>query len=142
MSAKIRASHILVSTDSRKKDVALTEIEALHKKITDGADFGEVARDASDCPSGSRGGDLGQFGRGAMVPEFEEAAFDLEVNAMSGVVETDFERRLTALGRGRIDLGNHDPADAVGERMIATAPASVDASADDDGSNRVHGSPV
>ncbi|MDP4796722.1 MAG: peptidyl-prolyl cis-trans isomerase [Rhodospirillales bacterium] len=90
MSAKIRASHILVSTDSRKKDVALTEIEALHKKITDGADFGEVASEASDCPSGSRGGDLGQFGRGMMVPEFEEAAFGLDVNAMSGVVETDF----------------------------------------------------
>ncbi len=90
MSNKIRASHILVSTDSRSKEDALAEIEAAHKAITDGADFADIARDKSDCPSGSRGGDLGSFGKGMMVPEFETAAFALEVDAMSGPVETDF----------------------------------------------------
>ena len=90
MSTQIRASHILVSTDQRKKDEALSEIEALHKKIADGADFADVAREASDCPSGSSGGGLGKFGRGAMVPEFEEAAFALDVNGLSGAVETNF----------------------------------------------------
>ncbi|MEX0695031.1 MAG: peptidylprolyl isomerase [Rhodospirillales bacterium] len=90
MANEIRASHILVSTDAREKDDALATTEALHKKITDGAEFADVAREASDCPSGSRGGDLGHFGRGAMVPEFEEAAFALDVNALSGVVETNF----------------------------------------------------
>jgi len=90
MSNEIRASHILVSTDTRKKDQALSETESLQKKIADGADFGDVARENSDCPSGSRGGDLGHFGRGAMVPEFEEAAFALDVNEVSGIVETDF----------------------------------------------------
>jgi parvulin-like peptidyl-prolyl isomerase len=90
MSDQIRASHILVSTDTRSKEDAKAETEALHKKITDGADFADVAREASDCPSGRSGGDLGHFGRGVMVPEFEEAAFDLEVDKLSGVVETDF----------------------------------------------------
>jgi parvulin-like peptidyl-prolyl isomerase len=90
MSDQIRASHILVSTDSRSKDDAKAEIEALHKKISDGAAFADIARETSDCPSGSSGGDLGQFGRGMMVPEFEQAAFDLDVDSLSGPVETDF----------------------------------------------------
>lgn len=90
MSDQIRASHILVSTDARSKDDAKAEIEALQKKISDGAEFADIARDASDCPSGSSGGDLGQFGRGMMVPEFEQAAFGLDVDSLSGPVETDF----------------------------------------------------
>ncbi len=90
MSDQIRASHILVSTDAHSKDDAKAEIEALHKKISEGADFAELAREASDCPSGKSGGDLGHFGRGSMVPEFEQAAFGLEVDALSDPVETDF----------------------------------------------------
>lgn len=90
MSNQIRASHILVSTDTRSKDDAKADTEVLLKKISDGADFADIAREASDCPSGKSGGDLGQFGRGVMVPEFEQAAFDLEVGALSGLVETDF----------------------------------------------------
>ena len=77
MSSQIRASHILISTDSKSKEDALAAVEAAHKEI-------------SDCPSGSGGGDLGSFGKGAMVPEFETAAFDLNVDAMSGPVETSF----------------------------------------------------
>ena len=90
MTSQIRASHILVSTDSRSKEEALAEIEAAHKAITEGADFADVAKDKSDCPSGSAGGDLGSFGKGMMVPEFETAAFALDVDAMSGPVETNF----------------------------------------------------
>ena len=88
MSSQIRASHILVSTDSKSKEDALAAIEAAHKEISDGKAFADVARDISDCPSGSGG--LGSFGKGAMVPEFETAAFDLNVDAMSGPVETSF----------------------------------------------------
>lgn len=90
MSDQIRASHILVSTDARSKDDAKAETEALHQKITGGTDFADIARETSDCPSGRSGGDLGHFGRGMMVPEFEKAAFDLEVGALSGLVETSF----------------------------------------------------
>lgn len=90
MPDQIRASHILVSTDTRSKEDAKAETEALHKKISAGADFADAAREVSDCPSGSGGGDLGHFGRGMMVPEFEQAAFDLEVGGLSDIVETDF----------------------------------------------------
>ena len=89
MSATIEASHILCSTSS-DAEAALEQINALAKQIADGADFGDLAREHSDCPSGRSGGALGSFGRGAMVPEFEEAAFALEVGETSGVVETDF----------------------------------------------------
>ncbi len=90
MSAQIRASHILVSTQGRDDETAKTEIEAARTRIEEGTDFAEVAADISDCPSGRQGGDLGMFGRGMMVPEFETAAFDLEVGSLSSVVETDF----------------------------------------------------
>lgn len=97
MTDQVRASHILLmyegsarSTASRSKDEALTEIEALKTQIDDGGDFGALAREHSDCPSGAQGGDLGPFGRGMMVPAFEETAFGLDVGATSGIVETDF----------------------------------------------------
>lgn len=90
MAEQIRASHILVSTDGKDKETARKEIDAIHAEIAGGADFAEIAKDKSDCPSGSGGGDLGSFGRGMMVPEFEQAAFALEPGALSDVVETDF----------------------------------------------------
>jgi len=97
MSGQVGASHILLmyagssrSTATRTKEEALTQIEAMLAEIKDGADFGEIAKANSDCPSGSEGGDLGMFGRGQMVPEFDEATFSMEVGDTSGVVETDF----------------------------------------------------
>jgi len=90
MPDQVRAAHILRSSDGRGKEAALKEIEDLKAQLDDGADFADLARANSDCPSGSQGGDLGFFGRGAMVPEFETAAFDLEVGEVSGPVETDF----------------------------------------------------
>lgn len=97
MASKIRASHILLmykgsmrSTATRSKDEALTSITALLKDIQGGSDFAEAARQNSDCPSGSDGGDLGFFGPGAMVPAFDTAAFALEPGQLSGVVETPF----------------------------------------------------
>ncbi|XKE90528.1 peptidylprolyl isomerase [Thalassospira australica] len=97
MSEQVRASHILLmyagsarSSATRTKEEALTEINALKEQIANGADFGEVAKANSDCPSGQQGGDLGFFGRGMMVPEFDAAAFNMEVGTTSDVVETDF----------------------------------------------------
>ena len=52
--------------------------------------FFDLAKEHSDCPSGNEGGDLGHFGKGMMVPEFEESAFSMEVGETSGVVETSF----------------------------------------------------
>lgn len=90
MSDEIQASHILLGVEGRSKEEALTQITELKEQIDGGADFAELAREHSDCPSGRSGGDLGPFGRGVMVPTFDEAAFNLEDGEISGPVETDF----------------------------------------------------
>jgi len=94
---QIQASHILIKTDvadandpNAVKATAKAEAEQLLAQLKDGADFAELAKTHSDCPSASRGGDLGLFGRGQMVPPFEQAAFALQPGEMSGVVETQF----------------------------------------------------
>ena len=90
----VQASHILVKVekgaDDATKAAARQKIDELRQKIVDGADFAEVAKENSDCPSGRRGGDLGSFGRGQMVKPFEEAAFTQPVGELGPVVETDF----------------------------------------------------
>jgi peptidyl-prolyl cis-trans isomerase C len=97
MAESVRASHILLmyqgssrSSNSRSKDQAAKEIEGLKQQIAAGADFASLAGQHSDCPSKAKGGDLGSFGKGQMVKEFEETAFALPVGGTSGVVETQF----------------------------------------------------
>ena len=97
MTEQVRASHILLmyagsmrSNNDRSKEDALQLIEELKSAVEEGEDFSELAKTHSDCPSGTESGDLGSFGRGQMVPEFEESAFSMEVGDTSGVVETDF----------------------------------------------------
>jgi peptidyl-prolyl cis-trans isomerase C len=94
---QVRASHILLmyagsmrSSNDRSKAEALSGIEGFVTSLNDGGDFAALAVENSDCPSGRSGGDLGPFGRGQMVPEFEEAAFNMEIGEVSGVIETDF----------------------------------------------------
>ena len=80
-------------TDGRSglsREDALAQIETIKSEISGGASFADQATEHSDCPSSSKGGDLGSFGPGAMVPEFDTAAFELEVGEISDVVETDF----------------------------------------------------
>lgn len=97
MASQIRASHILLmykgsmrSTATRSKDEAQAQIAQLHQQLAAGADFAQLAAQHSDCPSGQGGGDLGSFGQGMMVPEFDRAAFALNVGELSDVVETPF----------------------------------------------------
>lgn len=98
MTDQIRAAHILIShaeSDSASgssltRDDAQKQIETLKARIAKGEDFAEIAKDNSDCPSSRAGGDLGFFRKGAMVPEFEAAAFQLGVGETSDVVETAF----------------------------------------------------
>ena len=97
MSEAMRASHILLmyhgserSTASRSKDDARQQIDQLKAKVDTGADFGALAAEHSDCPSGKTGGDLGNFGPGQMVKAFEDATIALSVGGTSGVVETGF----------------------------------------------------
>ncbi len=80
---QIWARHILVTTE----DEAKTVIERLNK----GEDFGKIAAELSKDPgSGAKGGDLGWFGKGAMVPPFEEAAYALKAGEISAPVQSDF----------------------------------------------------
>ncbi len=82
MTNEVRASHILVKTEE--------EANKLYDEINSGKDFAAVAEEVSLCPSGSRGGDLGYFGRGMMVKPFEDAAFELEPGVVSKPVQTQF----------------------------------------------------
>jgi foldase protein PrsA len=80
---QVQASHILVQTPE--------EAEAILKQLESGADFAQLAKEKSQDPgSKEQGGDLGFFPRGQMAPEFEEAAFNLEVGKTSGIVQTQF----------------------------------------------------
>jgi peptidyl-prolyl cis-trans isomerase C len=91
---QIEARHILVSTEGIEGEEAMQEAreraEDIKQELEEGADFAELAQERSDGPSASRGGSLGTFGRGQMVPPFEEEAFSLEVGEISEVVKTQF----------------------------------------------------
>jgi len=78
----ISAQHILVEHQH--------EAEDLLKKIGEGTSFNDLASKFSKCPSGKEGGSLGEFGKGQMVKPFEDAAFALDVDQVSGPVQTQF----------------------------------------------------
>lgn len=78
----VRASHILVDTEEKAHEIL--------EDITDGLKFEDAAEQFSSCPSKQAGGDLGQFGRGQMVPEFEEAVFAMQKGEISEPVKTQF----------------------------------------------------
>ena len=79
---KARARHILVSTEEKCND--------LKTPIEGGADFAALAKEHSSCPSGKQGGDLGEFGPGQMVPEFDTVVFNGELGKVHGPVKTQF----------------------------------------------------
>jgi len=93
-SESVRASHILIgvdakaTSDDRKK--AQEKARTVQRALAGGADFAEQAKKFSTCPSSQQGGDLGYFGKGQMVPAFEQAAFNLKPGETSDIVETQF----------------------------------------------------
>ncbi len=97
--AQVRASHILCSIlDEQRQPKSEEEQKAAFEKCEKikqdlakpDVDFAEVAKDHSDCPSSSNGGDLNFFAKDRMVPEFSEAAFNMEVGEVSDIVKTQF----------------------------------------------------
>lgn len=76
------ARHILVESEE--------QCQALKERIEAGEDFADIAREFSTCPSKAQGGDLGQFGPGMMVKEFDEVVFSADVNSLQGPVKTQF----------------------------------------------------
>ena len=80
--AKATARHILVSDEQACLD--------LKEQILSGLDFAQAALEHSDCPSGQQGGELGEFGPGQMVKEFDEVVFSADLNEVQGPVKTQF----------------------------------------------------
>ncbi|MEV0257828.1 peptidylprolyl isomerase [Streptomyces sp. NPDC050732] len=84
--ARATARHILVATEA--------EALQLKEQIEGGADFAELAKQHSSCPSSSAGGNLGSFGPGQMVPEFDQVVFSAPVGEVQGPVKTQFGSHL------------------------------------------------
>jgi len=107
----VRASHILIrcapdATDEVKKEKR-TQIDSVRALVKGGEKFADVAKKFSEDPgSGANGGDLGFFGRGQMVPEFDAAAFSLKTNEVSDVITTQF-------GYHVLMVTGHKPAQTV-----------------------------
>ena len=80
--ARASARHILVKTEEACAD--------LKKHIDEGADFADMAKKHSECPSGNEGGSLGEFSPGQMVPEFDTVVFNDDVGKVHGPVKTQF----------------------------------------------------
>lgn len=80
--ALAKARHLLVSSEAQCNKIK-AQIEA-------GTDFAEMAKKHSSCPSGAQGGDLGEFGPGMMVPEFDAVVFSAPVGEVQGPVKTQF----------------------------------------------------
>ena len=80
--AQAAARHILVSTEA--------QCNALKQQIADGADFAELAKQHSSCPSSREGGALGTFSPGQMVKEFDQVVFSAPVGVVQGPVKTQF----------------------------------------------------
>ena len=85
----VSAKHILVDT--------LEQMQEIKAEITNGMSFEEAAQKYSKCPSAAQGGSLGSFTRGRMVPEFEKAAFELQVGEISEPIKTQFGYHLIQL---------------------------------------------
>lgn len=81
--ATATARHILVNDESKC-------LELKSQIVSGEATFEEIARDHSLCPSGVKGGDLGSFGQGQMVPEFDQVVFNDEIGVVHGPIKTQF----------------------------------------------------
>jgi peptidyl-prolyl cis-trans isomerase C len=90
---EVRASHLLVDSEEQALN--------LREEIVAGKAFEEVAKAVSKCPSGRNGGDLGFFGRGRMVPEFDQAAFTQPVGEISEPIKTQFGYHLLVVTETR-----------------------------------------
>ena len=89
MAKSVRASHILVNSEG--------DANKLIARIEKGEKFEDLAKRFSKCPSGKKGGDLGWFRPGDMVPEFDQACFEMEVGEIKGPVQTQFGYHLIRL---------------------------------------------
>lgn len=116
---QVRARHVLVMVNDQRPDAAARQrIEEAKRKLDGGADFAAVSNEYSDDPaSKANGGDLGFFGKGRMVPEFEAAAFDAQPGKLVGPVKTSFGYHLLEVTEKR--PGGTRPFEEVKETIRA-----------------------
>jgi parvulin-like peptidyl-prolyl isomerase len=123
-------NHVLVSTEERGDAEARTRVEELAQRIEDGTPFRTVATDDSDdSAAAAEGGDLGCGSRGRYPPEFEDAAYDLEVNEVSEPVRTQFGYHLIRV-RERNGTGYEEVADSVRQRLLARLATDAEVTVD------------
>jgi peptidyl-prolyl cis-trans isomerase C len=120
---QIKASHILIKVDPKadeaQKAEARKKIEEVQQKLKDGGDFAALAKEYSEGPSSTKGGDLGYFRRGQMVKPFEDAALALKPNEVSDIVETRFGYHLIIVYDTKPEqtLAYADVKDKISQRM-------------------------
>lgn len=120
---KVSARHILIKVSSdasdQEKASAKNEIQAILDEARGGADFAELAKKHSQCPSAAQGGELGYFTRGQMVKPFEEAAFALEPGQISEIVETQFGYHIILVNdkRPKRQLGLEEVSEQIKEEL-------------------------
>ncbi len=116
---EMHARHILIKlepgADQAADDAARKKIDGILAEARGGADFAELAKQHSEGPSAPQGGDLGFFGRGRMVPPFEQAAFALDAGAISDPVRTQFGYHIIKAEerRGGDTVSKDDAADQI-----------------------------
>lgn len=115
---RVNARHILIEVeegaDEETREAKREEAQQILDRIEEGEDFAELAAEKSACPSGERGGELGPFGPGQMVPEFERVAFSLEAGEISDIVETPFGYHIVEV------IERQDSLDDVREEVTQT----------------------
>ncbi len=116
---QVRARHILVAAEE--------EATKIKCEIEEGLDFSEAAKQYSTCPSKERGGDLGVFTKGRMVPEFESVAFALEIGELSDLVKTQFGYHLIMVDEkhSATEMGLEEVASQLNQLVLQEKQADV-----------------
>jgi peptidyl-prolyl cis-trans isomerase D len=149
MPERVKAQHILIKTQGKsdaEKKAAQAKAEDILKQLKAGADFSELAKkNSEDSSNAPKGGDLGWFQRGQMVPEFDKAAFAMKPGELSGIVTTEFgyhiikvnekeNARVKPFDEVKGDLATELKKQRITEQMQKTADAVHDALAKAPGS--------
>jgi peptidyl-prolyl cis-trans isomerase D len=149
MPERVKAQHILIKTQGKsdaEKKAALAKAEDLLKQLKAGADFSKLAeKNSEDSSNAPKGGDLGWFVRGAMVPQFDQAAFALKPGELSGIVTTEYgyhiikvnekeNARVKPFEEVKADLAAEIKKQRITETMQKTADGMHDALAKSPGS--------